>query len=118
MSWRSITRPDGQTIDYSYDANGDLTEVDRLETVLRHRLRLTNFPRRTRTLPVGRSTPCSPREVVAYLATGGNPQDGDCAFFATNAAGQATEVYDDGIVNFTPSDGTNTVLQRIAALGP
>ena len=107
----SITRPDGQTIDYSYDANGDLTEVDRPGNGTTTPIAADKLPE-TYSYAAGRMlNACSPREVVAYLATGGNPQDGDCAFFATNAAGQATEVYDDGIVNFTPSDGTNTVLQ-------
>src|SRR5581483_374907 len=59
---------------------------------------------------------CSPRYVLSQRAHGGTAQEGDTVNF-TYTSGNLTSWYDYGVVNFTPSDGMNIVLQSGVATG-
>jgi len=108
----SITRPDGQTIVYNYDSSGDLTEVDRPGNNA-----ATSIPE-----VYGwqgnhqMNSVLSPRYVLSYRAHG-TAQEGDTVPFFYDSSNRLIDWEDWGVVNFTPSDGTNTVLQSGYASG-
>lgn len=101
----SITRTDGAVINYYYDNSGNLQEVDRpgnnAASVLPETYAYTNGV----LVSVN-----SPRYVLSYRATGGNPSDGDVVNLAYSS-GAVTQVANYGLTNFTPADGMNQVLQ-------
>jgi YD repeat-containing protein len=116
----SIDRPDKATIQYIYDGNGNLIEVDKPGNGSggaiandTNDLLPGNVPE-TYDLTESGSTPnqvCGPRGAIATYAHPANPQEGSCLSFTLNASNQLTMWETSGVLNFTPSDGTNTVLQ-------
>lgn len=118
---QSIQLPDGQTINYHYSASGppELIEVDHPGNGIS-----------TSTSPTPNQLPeeynyqngflrvvYGPRVWLSYQATSGNPQDGSAVFFDVDSTGRLNDVYYDGTVNFTPSDGVNQPLQGGVASG-
>jgi len=107
---QSMTLPDGQIVRYYYDASGDLYEVVRPgnngdgSTITE----LYSYWSGTSWMQAA----YSPR----WLASGG--ASGSYRYWANytgNGTPQTMEAV--GVVNFTPADGTNTLLQPSAATG-
>jgi YD repeat-containing protein len=101
----SITRPDNQAITYSYDSSGDIVEVDLPGNNANATLPQT-YGYKNGTLWYV----TSPRYVLSYRATSGNPTDGNVTYFGYST-GQLQYVQRYGVVNFTPNDGTGALLQ-------
>ena len=96
----SIVRPDGKTIQYSYNGTGaNLTEVDKPGN--------GNAPTETQTNQngSGQITACNPRSNQS------SGSDGNCTTFTLDSSNRVSSWYDVGVPNITPSDGMNQVLQ-------
>jgi YD repeat-containing protein len=122
----TIRRPDGAVLQYLYDATGNLVEVDKPGN--NSAGSIANAPS---TLPqgdlpetyayaTGSSTlqeVCGPRCTVATWNNPNNPKDGGALLFTANSSLQLTSWQFQGVLNFTPQDGTSTVLQSSAPTG-
>ena len=105
---RTLTRPDGQQIVYSYDGSGNLTQVNFPGNNVASQL-WENFNYSSGSLM---SEISSPRYAYSYTQTGGNPTDGSTTNFVyTGTTGQLQYMQRQGVVNFAPGDGTGTSLQ-------
>lgn len=111
---RSLTRPDGQAITYSYDGSGDLTQINFPGNNVAPTL-WENFNYAGSYLMSGIS---SPRYAYSYAQTGGNPTDGTTTNFTYYAnTRQLQYMQRAGFVNFVPNDGTGLLLQSGVASG-
>jgi YD repeat-containing protein len=121
---KRITRPDSATLQYLYDTSGNLVEVDKPGN--NSASSISNPPP---TLPQG-DVPetytyasstlqevCGPRCTAAMWAHPNNPIDGGALLFIANASAQLTSWQFQGVLNFTPPDGTGTLLQSGLATG-
>ena len=100
----SLVFPDGTTtVNYSYDSSGNLVSVTKPGN--------DYAPSRTEayTYPSGALAVESPR----YTATNGS--DGAVFIFGLTTAMQVDGVLGDGVMTFTPNDGTNTPLRTDVA---
>ncbi|MCL5258399.1 MAG: DUF6531 domain-containing protein [Firmicutes bacterium] len=108
---RSVTRPDGQAITYAYDSSGNLLQVNfpgnNVSTTLWENYSYASGYQLT---SIG-----SPRYV--YAQANGLPADGTTTNFTYFGNGQLQAMERLGVVNFTPSDGTGTLLQPGVASG-
>lgn len=113
---QSIVRPDSATLQYSYDSNGNLLEVDKpgnnsaTSVPNGHNVPAGDAPE-TYAYSSGTSTlqqVCGPRCTVATWNNPGNPTDGAALDFTTDGSLRTTGWQVNGILNFTPSDGTGT----------
>lgn len=117
----TITRPDGAVLQYLYDTSGNLVEVDKPGNNAS-----VSIPHSPSTLPQGDApesyayasgsstlqAACGPRCTAATWAEGqGSPTDGGAILFTANSSNQLTSWQFQGILNFTPTDQTHTVLQ-------
>jgi RHS repeat-associated protein len=114
-----IIRPDLAVLQYSYNINGDLVEVDKPGN------------NSANTVPTGHGVPqgdvpeayayvsgtstmkeaCGPRCTVAIWNHPDNPNDGAAMLFTADSSQRLTIWQINGVLNFTPDDGTSTVLQ-------
>lgn len=122
----TITRPDGQILQYYYNSNGELLDIDK--------------PGNNAILPGGESAPrnfldgnsiaagnlpetydvvqpgqllevCGPRAAISIIKTNNNPNDGACVDFDYSNH-KLSDWYTKGVLNPTPSDGViSTPLQ-------
>src|SRR5580704_2170044 len=113
----TLIRPDKAELQYSYDSSGNLVEVDKpgnnsANTVPGgHGVPAGDAPE-TYGYISGTSTmvwACGPRCTVAQWTNKLN--DGAAILFATDSSERLTALIIDGVLNFTPDDGTNTPLQ-------
>ena len=58
---------------------------------------------------------CGPRCTIAMWQHPSNPKDGAALLFTVNSSLQLTSWQIQGILNFTPTDGTSTPLQSGAS---
>ena len=116
-----VQRPDGGTLQYLYDASGNLVEVDKPGNNS-----AWTIPNRPQTLPKGDAPEtyayvsgsssmqeaCGPRCTMAMWNQPNNPNDGGALVFSYNGSLLASWQFQ-GVLNFKPSDPTvpNTVLQ-------
>ncbi len=109
----TLTRPDGQTILYTYDTRGDLTAVTRPGNAADDATRTQTFTTLTEAYGYYAGThamlyAASPR----WDLSAGTDGDYRQYLYSTNtASGDVTEIDDIGYMNFTPHDGTSTPLQ-------
>jgi YD repeat-containing protein len=103
---KTLKRPNGQSIAYSYDNSGNLDEVelpgnDAAATISQ-----------TYATAASAFTACGPR-ATSYLQGTTTLPDGACALFEYDASNRAIDWVDDGVLNPTPVDGmpTATALQ-------
>ncbi len=103
----SITRPDGQVLQYTYDANGNLAQVQLPGTsgALVLQEQYVYAPGTHRLTAVE-----NPRFVSSALSHGGTATDGDSINFGYDALGRVTSLTHIGMTNLTPADGTGTQL--------
>jgi YD repeat-containing protein len=117
----SIERPDGAVLDYLYDTNGNLLEVDKpgnnsANTITNppHYLPQGDVPE-TYSYSGNTSTmeeACGPRCTVAMWSSPGNPTDGSALLFNINSSSLQLAYWQvSGVLDFTPTDFTNTPLQ-------
>lgn len=111
---RTLMRPDGQQIVYSYDGSGNLTQVNfpgnNVASQLWETFGYTTGSRM--------STISSPRYAYSYSQTGGNPTEGSTTNFVYfGTSGQLQYMQRQGVVNFAPADGTGLTLQPGIATG-
>ncbi|MHB8214415.1 MAG: DUF6531 domain-containing protein, partial [Vulcanimicrobiaceae bacterium] len=103
----TLALPNGQQIAYQYDASGDLIEVDRpgytAGTTLAEVYQYA--------APHALTAVESPRYVAGSRANGGGATDGNVTSMAYDGSGRLTQLSDTGVVNFTPGDGVNQLLQ-------
>lgn len=120
----TVTLPDGySTLDYLYDTSGNLLEVDKPGNN-------SAFPRPQR--PDGSNPPkgdapetygyasgssvlqeaCGPRCTVAMWNSATNPSDGGALLFSFDNSARLTQWQFQGVLNFTPDDGTSTILHQ------
>lgn len=122
----SVKRPDGEFIDYQYNASGDLIGIDKPgnNPVLTSGETLPTEWSNGSSIPAGNvpevydirtshiSEACGPRAAIALIDFPSNPPDGACINFDYQNAGQLTDWYTEGILNPTPLDGvTNSPIQ-------
>ena len=117
-----VQRPDGAVLNYWYDTSGNLLEVDKpgnnSATGLPsnpdgNSLQAGDAPE-TYAYASGTSTmqeACGPRCTIAMWQHPSNPKDGAALLFTVNSSLQLTSWQIQGILNFTPTDGTSTPLQ-------
>ncbi|MGA8099570.1 MAG: DUF6531 domain-containing protein, partial [Candidatus Cybelea sp.] len=121
-----IERPDGATLAYRYDTSGNLVEVDKpgndsAGTVTPPPDR-PDWPKgdvpETYAYAAGSSAmqaACGPRCTVAMWKEPNNPKDGSALLFAYNGSSQLSRWEVQGVMNFTPPDGTNTPVHPEAS---
>jgi RHS repeat-associated protein len=119
----TITRPDGAVLQYSYDSSGNLLEVDKPGNNS-----ASNVPSNPNTkiaVPQGDAPEtyayasgtsslqeaCGPRCTVAMWNNANNPTDGAALLFTVNGSLQLTSWQVNGVLNFSPQDGTASTLQ-------
>jgi RHS repeat-associated protein len=116
----TITPPDKKAmLQYSYDTSGNLVEVDKPGN------------NSASTVPTGHGVPqgdvpetygyvtgtytmqeaCGPRCTVAMWNHPDSPKDGAAMLFTADGSNRLTSWLINGVLNFTPTDGTNTQLQ-------
>ena len=120
----TITLPDNNaTLQYSYDSSGNLVEVDKPGT--RSAFSLPNNPNGPNPLPgdvpetyayvSGTSTlqeVCGPRCTASMWQNQGTATDGGALLFTIDSSSlQMTSWQFQGVLNFTPDDGTKAPLQ-------
>ena len=112
----SVSRPDGQTINYHYTATGELADVDKPgnNPVLNgHPLPTTfldgapiaagNLPETYDIKQPGLMEVCGPRAAISIIDTNGSPTDGACFDFDYSNH-QLSDWYTRGVLNPTPQD--------------
>jgi YD repeat-containing protein len=118
----TVKRPDGVVLQYLYDPSGNLVEVDKPSN--NSASSFPNPPQGHIGLPTGdvaetyaytgtstMQEACGPRCTAAMWANSGNLTDGSALIFNVNGYLQLTWWQVQGVLNFTPADGTNAVLQ-------
>lgn len=119
----TITRPDKTKLQYLYDSSGNLLEVDKPGN--NSASSFPNPPQGHPSLPSGdvaetyayatgtgtMQEGCGPRCTAAMWTNPNNPTDGSALLFTINHALELTSWQVQGVLNFKPADGTNTVLQ-------
>jgi len=113
----SISRPDGQTLNYHYSSGGELVDVDKPgnNPILPSgghlpKTFLDGNPIATGNLPEtydiespGMMEVCGPRATISIIMTKGNPTDGACVDF-DYVNHQLSDWYTRGVLNPTPDD--------------
>jgi RHS repeat-associated protein len=119
----TITLPDGATLQYLYDSSGNLLEVDKPGN--NSASSLPSPPQGHPAVPSGDAPEtyayasgtsalqeaCGPRCTAAMWSHPNNPNDGSALLLSFNASLQLTSWQVQGVLNFTPTDGTSTPLQ-------
>lgn len=121
---KTLTKPDGSELQYRYDQYGELVEVDKPGN--NQAWDLPNNPHGSdwiqgdlpETYGYASGTyqleeACGPRCTMAMWASAQNPADGSALLF-TYANSQLVQWQVQGVLNFTPDDGTATPLQSVA----
>ena len=120
----TLTYPDPRaggnspTVQYDYDSSGNLVEVDKPGN--NEAFDPNNAPYLTG--PMGDlpetygdaqpiSSVCGPRATIALRIHPTNPKEGSCLTFDYDSSLRLSDWIVDGVLNFTPGDGQNTVLQ-------
>ena len=122
----SIVRPDGATLAYRYDTRGNLVEVDKPGNDSAGSVTpppdRTDWPKgdvpETYAYAAGGSAmqaACGPRCTVAMWKKPNNPEDGSALLFAYNGSSQLSSWEVQGVMNFTPPDGTNSPVHPEAS---
>jgi YD repeat-containing protein len=118
----TIDRPDGAVLQYSYDTSGNLLEVDKpgnnsAGSVPANPNSNIHVPEgdapETYAYASGTSSlisACGPRCTVAMWNNPNSPTDGAALLFTVNSSLQLTSWQVDGVLNFTPDDGTTEPL--------
>ena len=106
----ALQRPDGISITYGYDATGNLIEVDSPSNGSGVRPSTYGYAANHQLTDVE-----SPRYVESVRSSGAATQGDSVQFGYTGTA--VTSVVNVGVANFTPNDGTNTLLQPGVAGG-
>jgi YD repeat-containing protein len=119
-----VTRPDGLLVSYSYDASGNLLEVDRPaapSVQVRTFATSTGASYTTTVLPEAYAyaagvltSVTNPRALLASRngqTIGGNPAEGMAVAFGYDASNRVNLINDWGITNYMPNDGTSAILQ-------
>jgi len=108
----SLVAPDGTTTTtYNYDPAGNLTEIDHPGNNA-----ASSIPKVYGYAGSQMNAILTPRYTLSARANG-TATEGDVIWLYYNGNNQLNEFADWGIVNFTPNDGTNTVLQSAYATG-
>ena len=114
----SITRPDGLSVTYNYDASGDLLEVTRPGKATDDATQTATITNLTEEYWYWSGTHQmrwvgGPRFVSSSYNDGSNYA---FTYDANTTSGRLTWISDYGIMNFTPNDGTSAQLQSGAAM--
>ncbi len=116
----SVTRPDGETINYHYTSAGFLADVDKPGNMAvlpkgeslpqkfldGNPIATGNVPETYDITQPGTLEACGPRAAISIIDTNGSPTDGACVDFDYNKnSNELTDWYTRGVLNPTPDDG-------------
>ena len=116
----TITRPDQGVLQYSYDTSGNLLRVDKPG----NNTATPTAPSGSPSVPAGDlpetyayatgtsslEEACGPVCTIANWNHPGSPDRGSALLFTLDGSSRLTQWQVDGVLNFTPGDGTNTPL--------